>query len=493
MQLALVLCVTFAFAMASPAGAEPARGSQPGVAALDPPLAAYRSVPGPDKGAARTRVWWQTFDDSLLDALVEQGLEHSYELAVALGRIEEADAVLHQALAPLLPRLSWDTAVNVAPLDSLGFQFGGGSSGGGGAAPGQGGGDLPSLYYMGSSALNLSIELDVAGRKVLARRASQRDLAASHHDRDDAARRLVASIVSAYYDIVTSRAQKVVVVRQLDTSIELLELTELRFRMGQANAGEVLQQRQQLASARTLLPRARIQERAFEHRLALLLAQSQARVVATAVSLPELGPRPAAGRPGDLLATRPDLRAAAERLEGARRRERSARRDFAPSLRLSGQSGMQFIDLGDVSTQWFWGVGATLSVPIYNGAVTLHRLRQRQAQTRTLGHQLSAATLAAAAEVDDAWSRETQQSEVLTATRSQSRAADEAFAEAKRRYRDGLGAYLGVLAALQAAHQAELSVITAQRDLIAARIQLHLALGDLPAPARQPEPIQDTR
>ncbi|TPV94486.1 MAG: efflux transporter outer membrane subunit [Myxococcales bacterium FL481] len=439
----------------------------------------YRQAPaGPT--VPRRSDWWRAFGDARLDALIARGRDRSPDLAAAQSRIDEADAVVRQQLAPLLPQLTWDTSVTVAPLDSLGFQFGGAPSGGGGGgmpAP-----DLPTLYYTGSSVLNLGVDLDVAGRQRLQRRASRQDRRAGRADRDAAQWRMSASIVAAYYDVVTARAQLVISARQVEVSEELLAVTEARFELGQANAVDVLQQRQQVASAKTLVPQAQIQLRAFEQRLAVLIGEPPGPSFDTVATLPDLPPAPHTGRPSELVRARPDLRAQQLRLEAARQRERGAKRAFAPSLRLTGRTGVQFIDLGDFNSQWFWNAGAVISVPLYDGGTNLARLRQSQAQTKTAGHQLHAAVLTATREVEEALLREREQRRVVEALEAQWEAARVALDETRRRYRSGLGAYLPVLTALNTAQQAELGLVTARRDLLAARITLYQALGDTPAP-----------
>jgi NodT family efflux transporter outer membrane factor (OMF) lipoprotein len=434
-------------------------------------LPRYRNVEGPAAPLANAS-WWERFGDPRLNALVEKAMDDSYDIATAESRIDEAEAVITQNLSPLLPTVTWDSSVNMAPLDSLGFQFGGAAGGG------MMMGDLPELYYTASSVLKFGVEVDLTGRNVLAYEASKREARASQHELEQQSVVLTASIVSAYYDVVTAKAQLEIVHEQVATNESLLELIELRFEHGQANAVDVLQQRQQVASSKTLLPQATTQLRTFEQQLAVLVGDAPGEQHTVAESLPALGPPPAVGSPSDLQSSRPDLRAAADRLEAAEKREKQARRQFAPSLRLNAQAGAQGIYIQDWNTQWFWGAGATLSVPLYNGQRIYGQLKQSKAQTRTASNQLSATTLVAIREVEDALVREQQQRDVVAAQVATAEAAHAAFDESRKRYEEGLSEYLPVLTALNALQQAQLNVITAQRDLIAARIQLHRALGD---------------
>lgn len=464
--LAIAILVPGAPATAAPPDADPYRGED---------LPRYRNARGPAAPLANAN-WWERFGDARLNVLVEKAMDDSYDIATAESRIDEAEAVITQNLAPLLPTLTWDSSVNMAPLDSLGFQFGG-STGGMMMAT-----DLPELYYTASSVLNLGVEVDLTGRNTLAYQASKRDARASQHDLDQQSLALTASIVSAYFDVVTAKSQLEIVQEQVATNESLLAVMELRFENGQANAVEVLQQRQQVASSKTLVPQATTQLRTFEQQLAVLVGDAPGERHTVADQLPEVGPAPAIGAPSDLQASRPDLRAATDRLEAAEKREKRARRQFAPSLRLSAKAGAQGIYIQDWNTQWFWGAGATLSVPLYSGQRTLGQLQQSKAQTRTAANQLSSTTLVAIREVEDALVREHQQREVVAAQIATAEAAQAAFDESRERYQEGVSEYLPVLTSLNALQQAQLNVVTAQRDLIATRIQLHRALGDsLPA------------
>lgn len=461
-------------AVALPTGAHATQSaSEPGPRLEAPPRYASDDAGGP--GRLDNAGWWKRFSDPGLDALVSRGLEDNLDLATARSRIDEAEAQVIVALAPLMPTASWDSTVTTAPLDSLGFQFGGAAGGGGGGAPAQ---NLPELYYTASSALNVGVEIPLTGRNILSHRASKRDLRATKDDLDDQKRLLTQSIVSAYYDVAAAKAQLDIVRKQVEINESLLELTQARFEAGSATAVEVLQQRQQLAASKTLVPQAEIQVQAFSQQLAVLLGEPPGRNFSVPDQLPALPPHPEVGSPSDLAESRPDLRALAHRLEAASDRKKSARRQFAPSLRLSGQYGVQALRIQDWRSQGFWNLGVTLSVPLSTGGATWGRAKQATAAERTAARQLDASTLTALREVEDALVRERKRQEMLEAYREQAAAAEAAFEESRQRYAVGLSEYLTVLAALNTHQQSELSVVTAHRDLIAARIALHTALGD---------------
>lgn len=417
--------------------------------------------------------WWTRFADPGLNDLVRQGTDNNFSVLTAESRIDEADAVVAQQLAPLLPTATWDTSLTTGPLDSLGFQFGGGVGGTAMTA------NLPELYWQASSAVNVNLGIDITGKNVLGHRASKDDRKAAKHDVDAQRQAVASQITAAYFDLVTARAQLEIAKRQVETNEQLLQLTEVKFETGNANAVDVLQQRQQVAASKLQVPRAEQQEKAFQQRLAVLLGEAPGDTFDTPRTLPSLPAKPDLGAPSDLLQTRPDLRAKAERLEASEKRTKVSRRSFAPNLSLSARGGVQAIKtVGDWRDQGFWSASATLSVPLSTGGSTYAKMRQAKAQQRTASRDLSQSTLTAVQEVEDALIREEQQVEVLKLYEEQYEAAKSAFEESRKRYAEGVAEYLPVFTALATVQRAELDIVTAKRDLIAARIALYTALGD---------------
>jgi len=425
---------------------------------------------------ASNQSWWTRFADPELNTLVTRGTGNNFSVLAARSRIEEADAVVAQQLSPLLPTATWDTSLTTGPLDSLGFQFGAGGSSSGGAmgAPV----DVPDLYWQASSAVNVGLAIDITGKNVLGHRAAKDDRKAAKHDVDVQRQSLASQITGTYYDLVTSRAQLAITQEQVETNERLLELTQLKFDAGQANAVDVLQQRQQVAASKVQVPRAERQLRAFEQRMAVLLGETPGQSFQTPSTLPTLPARPGVGAPSELLRARPDLRAQAQRVEATEKRTKVSKRSFAPDLRLSAKGGVQAINVGEWSNQGFWSATATLSVPLSTGGSTYGRMRQAKAQQRTATRNLSQSTLNAVQEVEDALLLETRQVEVLVLYKEQHAAAKAAFEESRTRYAEGVAEYLPVLTALASLQRAELDIVTAHRDLIAARIDLYTALGD---------------
>lgn len=417
--------------------------------------------------------WWRSLGGDELDGLMRAGLSGNGDLAAFTARVEQSEALARAAGAPLIPTVSFDVSTSTAPLESLGFMFGGGFSA---QIP-----DPPVAYHTGSALLKATWTPDLSGANTLAFKASRLDARATEGDRDAQAIALATRIAQGWVAVETAHARLALVQEQVRISEELLGLAEARYGSGLSTAQELLQQRQQVAAVQALLPGAQAQVRSAEQSLVVLIGGSpdQAGSLLPPIrgELPELPPRPGLGSPEDLLRTRPDLRAAVLDVDVATARVRSAQAGLVPTVGLSANAGWQGLYIKELTTQPIWGVGFNLSVPLVQGGRELSNLQAAQASRDATMRSLEQLARQAVFEVQDAAWREEAQGRALEAARLQEQAAHMAFDEAREQYTRGLSTYLTVLTALNTWQQAQLSALSAQQTLLNTRIELHDALG----------------
>jgi len=436
------------------------------------------AVPLPSK-------WWSELGRPSLDRLVDQALAGNADLAVSAARIQQARGAQIQAVSPLLPTASFDVNLSASPSDGAAFQlppqtvalfeslavieeqFGGGTS-----EPADE--ESPDLTWNGSALLSLAYRID-PGRSIAGLRAAQLEAAAARGDWDQFARSLVQQVVSTWLDLRSAQAQEGLLLGQEAAHVNLLELTQQSFEGGRARAADVLLQRQQLAGTRALLPQARQAQALQQIRLETL--------VGGAVDLDEKGglpaipPRPALGRPSELVEARPDLRSAARRARAARERVASAALGFAPSLRIQASFGKRLRWYNKWDAQDTWSLGGAVEVPIFGGLQRVGQLKQARAGQWAADQAYTAAIRRARAEVESALAREEAGQQRLASLDVQLRVAQESFAESRAQYAGGLRDYLSVLTSLLSLQAAELTHLGARRDLLAARVDLYTALG----------------
>ena len=122
-------------------------------------------------------------------------------------------------------------------------------------------------------------------------------------------------------------------------------------------------------------------------------------------------------------------------------------------------------------------MAAGLGAPVFEAGRLANAQAQRQAVLRERLAQFNEAALQAVAEVRNALAQEQFQREHLAAQRAREAASRAVLDAARERYSNGLSDFLPVLTALVTLQADQQAVLTAQRQLLAYRVQLHRAIG----------------
>src|SRR5204863_7469126 len=137
-----------------------------------------------------------------------------------------------------------------------------------------------------------------------------------------------------------------------------------------------------------------------------------------------------AGVPGSVLARRPDVSAAQLAMKAAEARAGVARSAWFPDIALTANGGYASTDIGDLF-KWStraWGIGALLSLPVFDGGKREANIRRAGAQLDEAMAQYREQVLVAFRDVEDQLSSlrvlaeqsDAQQRAVTSATRTTS-------------------------------------------------------------------------
>ena len=183
--------------------------------------------------------------------------------------------------------------------------------------------------------------------------------------------------------------------------------------------------------------------------------------------------------PASLLEARPDLQAAALRLEASRQRvgERAAAR--LPSISLTGSAGRQSSELSDLvrADQWFTNFVTSITAPIFAGGRLAAEQQAAQARYEQEAARYARTVLTAFQEVDAALAEFNAQRERRTVLDEQLDAAQASADTQLQRLELGIGDYVAYLDALRTILNVEDARASAQRELATARLNVHRALG----------------
>jgi NodT family efflux transporter outer membrane factor (OMF) lipoprotein len=432
--------------------------------------------PSQAEASAISAPWWDQLGDPALDAIIRRTLAVNLSLRAMRARVSQAEAMADIARASRFPQVSFEARFGVGTQRSA-FQ-----------------GNTRTISA--SASLPVSYEVDLWARRSREAEASRLDAEAMRLDTQAAYITLVASTTEAWFDLRAVRAQRDLLAAQQANNQTYLELVELRFNQGLASAVDVHQQRVQVADADAQLALLEGTEEVLRQRLSILIGEPPSAPFSEAAgTLPDLPAPPDAQFPASLLLNRPDVRAAARRIEARDRGVSVAIAQRLPTIVLQftptyGWNTSEIIEPSDNTVPGFdvtrftgsvhgftYQAGAQLSVPLFDGfrgrgAVELERARVAEA-VETFHDVI----LRALVEVESALVQERQERVRVEHLQRRIELTAATLDAAQARYREGLSDFLPVLSAIAMHQGAEAALLDARRQLISHRIQLHRALG----------------
>ena len=404
-----------------------------------------------ERAEQASTAWWKSFDNPHLNQLIDHAFAFNQDLLALHARVRQADALLRRSGARLLPA-----------LDARGdydYRF-------------ESSDDHSQSCGLG---LDLSWEVDLWKRLESAERARELEASAARDDFRALRLLLAAAITQTYFEIQESLEQIGLLTGQIEINETFLDLKKLRFGQGLSSVVDVLQQREQLASTRALLPivEGRLEE--LESVLATLLGTTHSdEYFRNARPIEDPPALPSTGVPADLLVHRPDLRAAHDRLVAADYRVAEAVADRFPRLRIGAGAGFGGVPrLDTVVASAFAGLVA----PLYDAGTRRAEADLRRARVDEALADYSQRFVTAVHEVESASILERKQAEHVERQTEQLAIARELLVETRHRYSQGLTDYLPVLTAIATVQELERDLLTSRRRRLGYRVALQRALG----------------
>ena len=455
-------------------------------------------VEGRAQGAYTSQTWWHSYEDPVLNRLVDSTLAANLDLAEAMGRVEESRALLGISTADLLPSVTGtmnasrqDNPVNAGFGAIIGAILGGGEAGDttgtGDPSPGGEERETParSIIETFDASLGLSYEIDFWGRARNDRKAALADLQASASEFQVVQLGVLSETITAYMELQDLRNRLNLTQEVLDVLTEREGLSVSRYDRGLITSFELYSVRQDRQAAEASIPQLRSQMAEGRRRLALVTGRhlNEVRVLLQGLDdrdSPRVLSDPIPpGIPADLLWQRPDVRASASRMEAARLRVGARKAELLPRITLTGSLGLQSSDadgLFDLS-QWFSNLAAGLTQPLFQGG----RLRANlDAAEARYAQQLAAhgrTVLTAVGEVEAALQRHRQELERHRTLTDQLEEARASVSLQTERYRSGVGAYTDYLDGIRTLLNTRTTLSGSARDVGLARLAVHRALG----------------
>ena len=401
---------------------------------LDGLWAALRPAEAQSRGE-----WWKSFADPLLDDLVARADRNNTSIQLAAARLAQARALLRSTDADRLPQLGLNGGANRQS-----------------ASPALSTTAAGNVFNAG---LGASYEPDLFSRLAGASNAAALDALVQ------STRLLVQSdVAQTYFGLRALDAERALVRQTVVAYRDTLHLTERRHAAGDVAELDLARVRTEVASTESqalALDRRRAE---LEHALAVLLGELPSALTLTERLADKAGrtggnngtegndrsgamPQVPPGVPSTVLARRPDVAAAQRTMQAAQARVGTAQAAWFPDVALTASGGFASADLGDLF-KWSaraWGVGALLSLPIFDGGRREAGVQSANAQWDTAAAGYRGQVLVAFRDVEDQLSSLRLLADQATAQAQAVDSASRATVFSTSRYRNGYVSQLELL------------------------------------------------
>jgi NodT family efflux transporter outer membrane factor (OMF) lipoprotein len=292
---------------------------------------------------------------------------------------------------------------------------------------------------------------------------------------------LTSNVVVAAIQEGSLQMQIDVTRKLIDIDASVLKILQYQFAKGYISRLDVAAQESQLAQVAATLPPL-IKQAAQQHDLlAVLSGQFPSQTTSEQFQLSSLQ-LPAdlpVSLPSALVAQRPDVLQAEANLHDASAKIGIAVANRLPNIALTANAGSTALAMNQLFTTGtgFWGVGAAVTAPLFQGGTLLHQERAAKAVYVQAAQQYRSTVLTAFQNVADTLTALEQDAEAMRAAATASDAAKETLDLAQRQWQDGYASYLALLSAEQAYQQAQISLVQAQANRYADTAALFQAFG----------------
>lgn len=402
--------------------------------------------------------WWKTFDDAALNALVEDALSHSDDIALAAVRVQEARAQFRYTQAQRLPNVQ--ASMRGGRDRDLNPGFG-----------------IPEEQAAGEGLIEATFDIDLFGRLKASSEAARSALLATQDAQQTVRLGVIASLASGYFTLLALDARLAIVRETLGLRRNELRVEQRRFDAGYSNALDLTRAQAELAATEQLIPPLELAIAKTENGLSILLARAPGPIARGGafdrLSLPVVP----VSLPSALLSSRPDIAAAEARLAATDHALDAARAAFLPDIQLAVSGGVVGSTLINSSPVRIWSIGGSILAPLFDAGRLQAQQDAATAQRDEAAFAYRKTTLQAFREVEDdlaAVVKNREQFDTLTQERD---VLARALQLATRRYREGYSSYLDQLDAQRNLLSSELALVQSRLDRFNAAVGLFQALG----------------
>lgn len=413
--------------------------------------------------------WWATFNDPELTSLIKRGEENSYNLSAALHRIEMA-------------RQNWEVA-KAAYYPTIGLSAGWSKEQQSGMTSTPTGRAIGLDYF--SLGLNFSWEIDVFGKVREQSKEGKANYNASKAEYSAAMISLCSNIATAYFNYRLAQGRVEVAKSQITSQERISKITEARYEAGLASKLDVSQALTVLYSTQASLPSLENMQISALNSLALLVGcypETIREELATVSDLPNAFHTVRMGVPADLLRRRPDILEAEYELAAYAAEVGIAKKDFLPTLSLTGSLGTSAHRIDDLfqKNSFTYSIAPQLSWTIFEGMARGHRVAAAKEQMLAGIDSYNLAVMNAYIEAENAVAAYDTSLRQISLYRKVLKESEESFTLAVDRYKRGLSSFTDVMNAQISMLDYENTLLETRASALTSLVKVYAAVAGAP-------------
>lgn len=420
--------------------------------------------------------WRQYFADALLQKLIDTAISNNSDLQIALQRIEMSRSSVKLANGALLPQVSLNVGGSVRRFGLYTMDGAGNASTE--ITPGQTVPvNLPDMYV----GLQSSWEVDIWGKLRNQRKSAISQYLSSIEGTNFVISNLIADVAINYNELLALDNELDIVRQTIRKQQEALEVVRLQKEAGRANELAVQQFNAQLLNTQVLEKNVHQQIIEAENKINFLLGRYPQAIERTkGIFFKEIPQEILAGVPSQLLANRPDVRAAELQIEASQFDLKAARAAFFPNFNITASFGFQafnpeFLFVSPASIAY--SVMGTLVAPLINMNALKAQFNTAKANQLTAMHNYQKTILNATIEVANELSNIQNLHQINSLKKQQSDVLKQSVDSSNELFKYARASYLEVLMAQQSALQSNLELIDVTKRQRMSTINIYKALG----------------
>jgi NodT family efflux transporter outer membrane factor (OMF) lipoprotein len=412
--------------------------------------------------------WWQVFNDTVLNQLIQTAYEQNLSLQIAGLRVLEARAQLGIVTGSLYPQsqaLSGNYSYNRGKETPLTDQY----------------------FNQAGIGFDAAWEIDFWGKFRRGVESADANLIANIASYDDVLVTLTAEVARTYVLIRTLEERIRLARKNIKIQQRSLELTTNQFETGSVTELDMQQATTQLRNTQASVPNLLISLEQAQHALSILMGmppQDLNTILGNGNGIPTAPVEVATGIPADLLRRRPDIRQAELQAMAQSAQIGVADAELLPSFTLFGSIGWNVNDsgsdnIGDLfnSSNLSFSTGPAFQWKILNYGRLKNQVRVQDARFQQLLVNYENVVLNAEAEVKNAISS-FYHSGIEAGYRKQSATAAERSASLSMlQYTEGVSLYQSVLDATRSLASQQDAYAATRGNIATSLIALYKALG----------------